>query len=150
MLHLLLKAVDLLRHKGRLRRWNTAQAWGRRGEDLAHRYLQELGYKIVARNYRTRSGSAEVDIVAYYKTNLIFVEVKSRESEEYGPPDRAVDSEKREHIRRAAREYLRRAELPWSCARFDIVNVVFGAQNRIRHVPDAFSSVDRINSSAAD
>ena len=116
-----------------------AQAWGRRGEDLAHRHLRSKGYTVVARNYRTRGGSAEVDIIALQGTTVVFVEVKTRESEEFGTPDRAIDSDKREHIFIAAAEYMRRAELPWSSARFDVINVVFGQTINLRHVEDAFS-----------
>ena len=134
----LLQASDSLRHKARLRQWNATAAQGRRGEDMAHRFLQRSGYVVVARNYRTRGGSAEVDIVCYEDSTIIFVEVKTRQSEEFGPPDRAVDAEKQEHIFRAAGEYLRRAELPWSMARFDIVSIVSTENGTVRHLKDAF------------
>jgi putative endonuclease len=79
-----------------------------------------------------------VDIVAYDGPTLVFVEVKTRETEDFGPPDRAVDRDKRAHILRAAGDYLRRSEVPWNRCRFDIVNVVFGGKITIRHMPDAF------------
>lgn len=130
--------ADVLRHRARLKSWNPDQASGRRGEDLAHRFLQRAGMTIVARNYRTRSGSAELDLVAWDGETLVFVEVKSRASEAFGPPDRAVNAEKRAHVLRAATDYARRAGIPMTQTRFDIVNVVFAAQPRISHLRDAF------------
>jgi hypothetical protein len=86
---------DWLRHHARSRRWSPDLALGRRGEDLAHRYLRRKGFKIVARNYRLASGTAEADVIAWEGAELVFIEVKSRRSGEYGPPDRAVGEEKR-------------------------------------------------------
>jgi len=100
-------------------------ALGRLGEDLSHRFLRRRGYTVVARNYRPPSGSGELDLIAWDGEALVFVEVKSRTSDEFAPPERNVDLEKRRHIARAARDYARRAEVPWSRVRFDIVTVVF-------------------------
>jgi putative endonuclease len=138
LLRFLLAGADWLRHRGRLRRWHPDHASGRRAEDLAHRFLERAGMKIVARNYRARSGIAELDIVAWDADTLVFVEVKSRATEEFGSPDRAVDAGKREHLLRAALEYTRRSGIPLTRARFDIVNVVFAEPTRISHLPDAF------------
>src|SRR5262245_9963474 len=104
-----LKGFDRLRHSARLRRWQADHAWGRRGEDVAHRYLRSIGFTIVARNYRTRTGSAEADLVGWDEATLVFVEVKSRASEAHGSPEQAVDAEKRRRLMRAASEYIRRA-----------------------------------------
>src|SRR5450432_3006906 len=59
------------------------------GEDLAHRFLRRQGYTVVARNYRSGSGAGEIDIVAFDKQDLVFIEVKTRASDEFGSPDRA-------------------------------------------------------------
>ena len=67
---------------------------------------------MVARNYRTKSGHGEIDLVAWQSGTLVFVEVKTRSTADFGEPDRAVDVEKRENLRRAARDYARRAEIP--------------------------------------
>src|SRR5271169_2368785 len=82
---------------------------GRLGEDLAHRYLRRHGCTVIARNYRTRSGSGEIDIVAWHGTALVFVEVKTRDTDEYGAPSRAVDMEKQQRLRLAARDFTRRS-----------------------------------------
>lgn len=97
---------------------------GRRGEEAAYRHLRKLGYTVVARNYRTRDGRGEVDLIAWDGSQLVFVEVKTRGTGEFGSPDSAVDSCKRLNMVRAASEYLRRAGLEWSCARFDTLSVV--------------------------
>ena len=106
---------------------------------MAHRHLQSLGYQVVARNWRARSGP-EVDLIAQDGDTLVFVEVKSRRTEEFGSPDRAINREKELHLLRAAREYTRRAGADWSKVRFDIVNVVFTEPARIELRRDAFHS----------
>lgn len=118
------RLLDWLRHRKRSKLWNPKLASGRRGEDLAHRYLQRHGYIVVARNYRMASGKGEADIVAWDGEVLVIVEVKSRESDEYGPPERAIGPEKRAHMRRVAREFAARSETPWERVRFDIASVL--------------------------
>jgi putative endonuclease len=115
---------DWLRHRARSRRGSADLALGRRGEDLAHRLLRRHGLIIVARNYRLESGAAEADLIAWEGEELVFVEVKTRRSAEYGPPDRAVGERKRAHLRRVAREYARITSTPWDRVRFDLISVV--------------------------
>ena len=67
-------------------------AWGARGEDLAHRFLQKLGYIVVARNWRAEDGSGELDLVAWDGPSLVVVEVKTRASTDFGLPEEAVDA----------------------------------------------------------
>lgn len=129
---------DWLRHRARLRLWNADRAWGRRGEDLAHRYLKKRGYVIVARNHRSRSGSGEVDIVGWDGEALAFIEVKTRRSAAFGTPDRAVDMEKRRRLILAAIDYCRRTYTDWEKSRFDIVTVVLGKPPKVELIRDAF------------
>jgi putative endonuclease len=135
---MLLQVVDWYRHKARRKVWNHDRALGRRGEDIAHRYLRRRGYVIVARNYMTRSGSGEVDIIAWDKETLVFVEVKTRSSVEFGTPDSAVDAEKQHKLMIAARDYARRANVNWDMTRFDIVSVVTSTPIEITLLRDAF------------
>jgi putative endonuclease len=95
---------------------------------------------VVARNHRTATGSGEVDLVAWDGPTLVFVEVKSRATEEYGAPDRAIDDEKRRRLTRAAGDYLRRSGLPSPAVRFDVVNVILSDPPEITHLRDAFST----------
>jgi putative endonuclease len=127
-----------LRHRARRRRWAHDQAEGRRGEDLAHRFLQAQGMRIVARNYRTPSGRGEIDLVAWDGPTLVFIEVKARRSEEHGAPDRAVDGAKRRSLMGAAHGYARRAKVSWDNVRFDVVSVVLGEPPSVTHRRDAF------------
>ena len=109
MANVLYRLADAARHRYRSRHSTTEQAHGRRGEDLAHRFLRRQGLTIVARNFHQRSGRGELDIVAWDRQTLVFVEVKSRASAEFGSPGRAVGADKERDLRRAAGEYLRRS-----------------------------------------
>ncbi len=130
---------DWLRHQARRRRWDPGQALGRRGEDLAHRFLRRQGYTIVARNYRSTAGNAEADLIAWEGATLVVVEVKSRQSDEHGPPERAIGDDKRSHLRRVARAYARKTDTPWEQVRCDVVTVVLTGRPRLQLVRNAFS-----------
>jgi len=129
---------DWIRHIVRRRRWNPELALGRRGEDLAHRYLRRQGYIIVARNYRLASGDAEADLIAWDGNTLVVVEVKSRSNDAHGPPERAVGGDKLAHLRRVARAYARKTNTPWESVRCDVVTVVL-APRRLQLLRNAFS-----------
>jgi putative endonuclease len=133
----ILEFSDWLRHLRRRRKWTPSQALGRRGEDLAHRFLGAKGFVIVARNYRLSSGDAEADLIAWDGPALVFIEVKSRETADFGPPERAIGEEKHAHMLRVAREYTRKTETPWERIRFDIVTVVFTKPPKITLIRDA-------------
>jgi putative endonuclease len=130
--------LDLVRHNGRVRAWRPDHAMGRRGEDLAHRYLRGCGFTIVARNYRTRSGAAEVDLIGWDGPALVFVEVKSRANDDFGSPEDAVDREKQVRLIRAAGEYIHRLGVAWEDVRFDVVSILFGQSPALTHIQDAF------------
>jgi putative endonuclease len=134
---LLWKLSDTARQFRQQRRLGADAALGRRGEDLAHRYLRSAGFTILARNYRP-GGDSEVDIVARDGDITVFVEVKSRRSAEFGSPGRAIDRDKQKHIVRAARSYVTRAGLTWSQVRFDTISIVFSQPPSIVHQQDAF------------
>lgn len=105
---------------------------------MAHRYLRGRGCTVVARNYRPRTGPGEIDLIAWHRERLLFVEVKTRATADYGTPDRAVDEEKRAALQRAALDYARRVGAGWELARFDIVSVVLSRPPRIEWQQDAF------------
>lgn len=138
MISLLYRFADAARRRRRAHLSTAEQAHGRRGEDLAHRFLRRQGLTIVARNYRPRSGNGELDIVAWERETLVFVEVKARSSVDFGSPDRAVGLDKEKDLRRAAADYLRRAGAAWEQARFDIVNVILTDPPKIEWLRDAF------------
>ena len=129
---------DWLRDVRRRRAWSADLATGRRGEDLAHRFLRKSGFTIVARNYRLASGDAEADIIGIQGDDLVIVEVKTRTSAAFGPPDRAVGEEKRAHLVRVARAYAKKTETSWEHVRFDMVTVILKSPPEIEHYRDAF------------
>ena len=133
--------ADKLRNHLRQRRWAEDQASGRRGEDIAHRFLQRAGIVIVARNYRIATGAGEIDLVGWENDRLVIVEVKARKSGEYGAPDRAIGDEKKQSLLRAARDYARRAEAPWEKVRFDVVNVLLATPPSVTHFRDVLSTL---------
>ncbi len=96
---------------------------GARGEDMAVDFLKKKGYTILCRNYRCRSG--EIDIVARKKKTLCFVEVKTRRTRNFGPPQEAVTQRKQYKIGRVAQDFLQRYSLENRPARFDVVAVDF-------------------------
>lgn len=117
---------------------------GRRGEELAAAYLQQLGYHIVATNFtlpvgRNRLGvpiNVEIDLVAYHGETLCFVEVKSRASDWFAPPQVNVDRRKQRQIARAARAYRRMFGLVGEPYRYDVITIVFGEEETNAVVPD--------------
>ena len=114
---------------------------GQRGEDLAHRYLRRRGFTVVARNWRPPQGGGEIDIVAWEGETLVFVEVKTRVSDIWGAPERAIDPEKMDSLRRTARDYARRAGVEESSTRFDVIAI---AGEKLNHLPDAFGGATRV------
>ena len=138
MIRLAWRLGDWLRHRARVKRWPADQAAGRRGEDLAHRYLERRGVRVVARNYRPPGGGGEIDLIGWEGPKLVFFEVKSRHSGEFGAPERNVDEEKRRSVFRAAREYARRAGVPWERVRFDLVAILLGEPPSSSHFCDVF------------
>jgi len=95
---------------------------GRRGERIACRYLLKQGFDILARRYCTRSG--ELDIVALEQDTLVFIEVKTRSSSEYGEPWEFVDWQKQQILQRTAEEFIADYDLGQYAYRFDIVSVL--------------------------
>lgn len=112
---------------------------GKKGEDIAVAHLKKLGYKIIIRNYRGRLG--EIDIIARDKDTLVFIEVKTRKTEEFGNPKEEVTRRKRHQISKVALEYLKRSGLSSVKARFDVVAIKLDRDsNRIEVVKNAFDS----------
>ena len=113
------------------------------GEMEAYFYLRSLGYRIVAKNYRSARDHGEIDIIGWDEGVLCFVEVKTHSKEGLVPPEIAVDTAKKGHIRSVARRYVRqmRVDRPPTC-RFDVVSVVLRDDSRgpiIRLHKGAFS-----------
>lgn len=115
------------------------RALGAEGEELAVKYLLKKGYRILERNFVSRSG--EIDIIAGDGEVIVFIEVKTRSEGRFGrfgPPEMAVDSRKQRKIRRAALHYISRLKKE-PAARFDVISICLTpAGKEIEHIADAY------------
>lgn len=101
---------------------NTSQTLGAIGEELAYHFLLAKGYKVLLRNYECPLG--EIDLIAKERGHLVFIEVKTRSSEEMGTPAEAVTFHKRSQIAKCARYYLKRYGIYDSPCRFDVLSIL--------------------------
>ena len=118
------------------------RALGAEGERRAAEFLAQRGYRVRDRN--VRAGGVEVDLVATRGRLVAFVEVKTRRSAAFGPPELAVDAAKRRRLVRAAAAWLRENRHRASTVRFDVVTCRLQASGewRIEHWPGAFDAGD--------
>lgn len=118
---------------------SPSSAKGARAEALAARKLEAEGFRILERNVRTRHG--ELDLVALEGEVLVFVEVRSTRTQDFGGPLVTVDHGKQRRVIRAAREYLLgHPALAERAMRFDVVGVSYEPALEIAHVRDAFDT----------
>jgi putative endonuclease len=112
---------------------------GQLGERAAKKLLRRQGLKFLTANFRSDRG--EIDLIFRDGDCLVFVEVKTRSSEEWVRPAAAVDAERRRRLTRAGLDYLRLLRKPAVKVRFDIVEVLLddGAVREIRHLPNSFA-----------
>lgn len=112
---------------------------GARGEEDAYFFLRDLGYVMVARNYRSPKRRGELDIIAWDGDTLCFVEVKTRTTLAVKPAEAAVDADKRRELTYMARDYLRKLKQR-PAVRGDIISVYHlgSARPEITHFKNAF------------
>lgn len=113
--------------------------YGKLGERAARQYLKKKGLKFLLANYRSPRG--EIDLIFRDGDCLVFVEVKTRSSEDWTRPAAAVDEKKRRKLSQAAMDYLRLLKNQRVKIRFDIVEVLLenGRVREIRHLPNTFT-----------
>lgn len=111
---------------------------GKEGEEIAAAYLESKGYLVLDRNYRF--DRAEIDIVAFDHTQIIFAEVKSRSGTYFGRPEEFVTEAKEINIKRAAEAWIYERKMETALVRFDIISIVQNKNNapEITHFEDAF------------
>ena len=109
--------------------------FGKLGEDAAVALLKRKHYKILERNFKTEIG--EIDIIAEKKKTVVFVEVKTRKSDDFGRPSMAVNQSKQRKIEIVAVSYLKKNCLLETACRFDVIEV---AGNEVKHIENAFIS----------
>jgi putative endonuclease len=104
---------------------------------MALRFLKKMGYCVIEKNYVCKMG--EMDIIAREKDTLAFIEVKTRTSTEFGPPQLAVNLPKQRQLSKVALYYLKQKRLEDVRARFDVVAILVGQRGEeIELIKDAF------------
>jgi putative endonuclease len=136
----------LARRRGRSDELPAHLIAGIDGEDAAFFYLRRKGYIVVARRWSSGDVSGDLDLIAWQGPVLCFVEVKTRTARDAAPAEVAVDSRKREILRRLAHRYVR--QLPQQTAppvRFDILSVYLlpGKKKEFEHFEGAFGWSER-------
>ena len=114
----------------------------RLAEDLAIRFLRRHGCVVLDRNYRAPRCAGEIDLVVCQGATLIFAEVQTRTTDEYGAPDCAADSVTRNAAQNAARDYVYRNGVEWLDWRFDVVSVVLSNPVCVGWKRDVFRAGD--------
>ena len=135
--------LDLFKHK--IKEPSYKRDVGTRGERLAVKFLKKNGYKILQRNYRCKLG--EIDIVCYDHGAIVFVEVKTRYSDSYGPPELSVTEAKKRQIVKVALYYVAEKKIEGIDFRFDVVSIFHSPmkkQPEITLFKNAFTKGDSI------
>lgn len=115
----------------------TNRERGLQGEKLAGSYLRKQGYRILEQNYRCRFG--EIDLIAWDGNTMVFIEVKTRTTTDYGLPQEAVNREKQRRLSRLATYYLMSHNLTEVDCRFDVVAIILSENgNKVEVIKDAF------------
>ncbi len=106
---------------------------GKLGEDLACKFLEKNGYKVIERN-KTFSRFCEIDIIAQFKKTLVFVEVKTRKTNNFGAPLEAITPTKYKHIRTGLMQYLQENKNKFSNYRIDAIGITLEPSVEIKHL----------------
>lgn len=106
---------------------------GKIGEDLAVKYLEQIGYKVIERNFECRQG--EIDIIALDKDEVIFIEVKTRTNIKFGNPIEAVNEIKQKHLLKAVKYYLYSRHLENEFIRIDVIEIyLYNHKYKVNHI----------------
>lgn len=107
--------------------------FGNSGEDIAVQYLKSHGHIILKRNFYCKQG--EIDIITKDKNEIVFIEVKSRSSTEYGLPSESVTKQKIQHLYKTARYFLYKNKMLNEFVRFDVVEILIkSGKFNINHI----------------
>lgn len=113
---------------------------GKRGEEVAAAFMEAKGYQILDRNYTFEKAEIDMAALSLDPPELVFVEVKSRSSGQWGHPELAVTEKKQRLIFKAADSYLYEKQMTTVPVRFDIIAITFEQPEHpmIHHIEDAF------------
>jgi len=150
----ILEKVNRLQRRGLARRWlrkfrrssvPAHLALGQQGERIAAKYLRKNGYRVLYKNFRSKRGG-EIDLVCRDRraVALVFVEVKTRTTDAFGPPHHAVTFKQQDRIIRGAKEWLRMLSDPRISYRFDVVEVLMKPVPLVTLIRGAFQVADDI------
>ena len=110
---------------------------GNKGESLAEDYIKRKGYNIIQRNYRCRLG--EIDIIAKDDDTIVFIEVRTKQNENFGTPQDSVTSTKMSKISKTALSFIHEKNLSGFSYRFDFIAITFSqGKPNIEHIENAF------------
>lgn len=116
---------------------------GKIGENIATKYLEQIGYEIIQRNFECKQG--EIDIIAKDKEEIVFVEVKTRANTLYGKPKEAVDTIKKKHIYKSAEFYIYIKHLENLPVRIDVIEVYKKKEKYfLNHIKNAITEKPKI------
>src|ERR1700722_19946227 len=118
---------------------------GRKGEKMAADYLRRNGFRVLYKNFRSRRGG-EIDLVCRDRREktLVFVEVKTRTTDAFGPPHAGITRAQEDRIIRGAKEWLRMLNKPRVPYRFDVVEVLMKPTPTVHLIRGAFQMRDDI------
>jgi len=113
---------------------DTRKKLGNRGEKIAAKVLRKQGYRIIEKNYHSRLG--EIDIVAKEDESIVFVEVKTRCSTDFGLPEEALSYDKRRRLSKLALGYLAHRRIKDTNCRFDVVSILMDNKkvSKVKHI----------------
>ena len=115
------------------------RATGKLGESIGETYLKKQGYRVLERNVRSPFG--EIDLIAQHKGTLVFIEIKTRRSSEFGFPEEAVTTGKKRRLIQLARWYLARYQKTEPAVRFDVLAIELkGEKPLIRLIQNAIEA----------
>lgn len=106
--------------------------YGKKGEEIAGKFLEKKGIKILSRNYCTKYG--EIDLIGIKNKTIIFIEVKLRNNKSFGLPSEAIDYKKVQKIKNTAMVYITENDLNDKDCRFDVISILYDNIRKYYHI----------------
>ena len=109
---------------------------GKKGEEIAKKYLIKSGYKIIERNFRTKYG--EIDLICEKDNSIIFIEVRTKSNLDFVSPEESISSKKIDHIKNSSLDYLSKNKKKYKDIKFEFIGILISSENdyKINHIKD--------------